>query len=430
MVGWVFFRADTLPSALAFLQAMVGLARRGADAVHAVLLPDAGAVARARRRRRSARRRSSPALARRLARRRVAGSGARSALDAAADRGADADLRRVASCRWRRAPTTRSSTSGSDAPLRRTPLLVVAVPACVISAAAGGEPGRRRRRRRGGREPRAGAVSRARRRRWAASRAYRRRRRRLVRGSLRLPRPAGPLVRREPLVLAHVSPSPSVLRGQDGWLFYADDGALDDFTNESLLTAGRARRAGATTIVRAQRLVPRARHRLPLHRRAGQARDLSGGFPDIGAPASADVADGSGAERAYPTPRPRARRAAGAARRPRRGERLYHLTDTHWNERGAFVAYQQIIEAVRAQDAAGAGRLAAQRLRSPSAHDVPGMDLARMMGLTHVLREDDLRLVPRRPRRGVVLEPAGARRPVPRPDASSPRSRARACRAR
>ena len=25
------------------------------------------------------------------------------------------------------------------------------------------------------------------------------------------------------------------------------------------------------------------------------------------------------------------------------GERLYHLTDTHWNDRGAFVAYQQVM---------------------------------------------------------------------------------------
>ena len=25
------------------------------------------------------------------------------------------------------------------------------------------------------------------------------------------------------------------------------------------------------------------------------------------------------------------------------GERLYHLTDTHWNDRGAFIAYQQVM---------------------------------------------------------------------------------------
>src|SRR5205085_9911488 len=33
--------------------------------------------------------------------------------------------------------------------------------------------------------------------------------------------------------------------------------------------------------------------------------------------------------------------------RSRDRERLYHLTDTHWNDRGAFLAYQQLIAAVR-----------------------------------------------------------------------------------
>ena len=51
MIGWVFFRAETLPGAIAFLEAMAGLTARGADAVHRRLVPDARAVARARRRR-------------------------------------------------------------------------------------------------------------------------------------------------------------------------------------------------------------------------------------------------------------------------------------------------------------------------------------------------------------------------------------------
>jgi len=88
-------------------------------------------------------------------------------------------------------------------------------------------------------------------------------------------------------------------------------------------------------------------------------------------------------------------------------ERVYQKTDTHWNDRGAFAAYQQIIGAVR-------GRVP----QTPPAWTrddfdaretiVPGMDLAGMMGLTRVLTEDDLRLVPRRPRRARVVEPSGA----------------------
>ena len=43
------------------------------------------------------------------------------------------------------------------------------------------------------------------------------------------------------------------------------------------------------------------------------------------------------------------RRAAGAVRRPRHASGSITSTDTHWNDRGALVAYQQIIGAVRAR---------------------------------------------------------------------------------
>jgi alginate O-acetyltransferase complex protein AlgJ len=88
-------------------------------------------------------------------------------------------------------------------------------------------------------------------------------------------------------------------------------------------------------------------------------------------------------------------------------ERIYQKTDTHWNDRGALIAYQRLIAAVRARVP-----------RTPPAWTdddfdpvetvVPGMDLAGMMGLTRVLTETDLRLAPRRPRRARVVEPAGA----------------------
>ena len=43
MVGWVFFRAETLPAAIAFLKAMAGLRRRVPTPLHGRLVPDAGA---------------------------------------------------------------------------------------------------------------------------------------------------------------------------------------------------------------------------------------------------------------------------------------------------------------------------------------------------------------------------------------------------
>jgi hypothetical protein len=88
-------------------------------------------------------------------------------------------------------------------------------------------------------------------------------------------------------------------------------------------------------------------------------------------------------------------------------ERVYQQTDTHWNDRGAFVAYQEIIRAVRAR----VPRTPPAWTRddfTASDRTVEGLDLAGMMGLTRALREVDMTLVPKRLRRARVLEPAGA----------------------
>ena len=88
-------------------------------------------------------------------------------------------------------------------------------------------------------------------------------------------------------------------------------------------------------------------------------------------------------------------------------ERIYHQTDTHWNDRGVLVAYQQIISAVRARVPATPAAWTREDFE-PVDRAVEGLDLAAMMGLKRVLRETDLALVPRRARRARVIEPAGA----------------------
>jgi hypothetical protein len=201
-----------------------------------------------------------------------------------------------------------------------------------------------------------------------------------------------------------VSPTSSVLRGRDGWLFYADDGGLEDFTNESLLTP-EAVTAWRDTVVRAQRWC----------RKYGVAYVFTV-VPDKHAVYSEEFPDT--VRQLQPTSRmdqvlnavsdtTAAVDVRPALAHAKTRERLYQMTDTHWNDRGAFVAYQQIVQAVRAQDP----RVPAPWRRSDfiaEAHEVPGLDLARMMGLSHVLGETDLRLIPRRPRQAVVVEPAGA----------------------
>jgi alginate O-acetyltransferase complex protein AlgJ len=89
------------------------------------------------------------------------------------------------------------------------------------------------------------------------------------------------------------------------------------------------------------------------------------------------------------------------------GERIYQQTDTHWNDRGGLVVYQRIIGAVRAQVPATPPAWTRDDFR-PGDRVVEGLDLAAMMGLKRVLHENDLALVPRRPRRARVIEPAGA----------------------
>jgi len=92
----------------------------------------------------------------------------------------------------------------------------------------------------------------------------------------------------------------------------------------------------------------------------------------------------------------------------KRRERIYHQTDTHWNDRGSLVAYQRIIDAVRARVPATPPPWTRDDFE-PVDRGVQGLDLAGMMGLTRVLRETDLTLAPRRARRARVVEPDGAR---------------------
>ena len=88
-------------------------------------------------------------------------------------------------------------------------------------------------------------------------------------------------------------------------------------------------------------------------------------------------------------------------------ERIYFLTDTHWNDRGALVAYQQIIDAVR-QHVPSAPPAWSRDDFDSREQEIDGQDLAGMLGLKRVLHETDVRLTPKRPRHARVVEPAGA----------------------
>jgi hypothetical protein len=200
-----------------------------------------------------------------------------------------------------------------------------------------------------------------------------------------------------------VSPSPSVVRGRSDWLFYAESDAIEDHVSRSPLGPAeveawrdtvirsrnwlRARGAAYVFTVAPDKHVTYPEQFYPSVHRVGHSLRMDQVLDAL-------VDTGVGVDL-------RPVMAAAKAR-----ERIYHLTDSHWNPRGAHAAYQAIIDAVRQQLPAVPAAWkrsdfeAIERKRE-------GLDLARMMGLRDVLHEVDLALVPRRPRLANVVDPPG-----------------------
>jgi hypothetical protein len=206
------------------------------------------------------------------------------------------------------------------------------------------------------------------------------------------------------LFLLRISPSASVARGSAGWFFYADDKAIEDYANvEPMDDAALANWRAA--ILRARDWL-RARHiayvfTVTPDKHVIYGDEMPASLTRIGELSRADqlftaVADTGLAVDVRP-----------AEFDAKRRERVYQRTDTHWNDRGALVAYQQIIIAVRAQVSSTPPAWTREDFTAVD-RTIDGLDLAGMMGLTRVLHEDDMMLVPRRPRRARVVEPAGA----------------------
>jgi hypothetical protein len=202
----------------------------------------------------------------------------------------------------------------------------------------------------------------------------------------------------------HVSPSAQVVRGNEGWLYYADDAGLDDYTNENPLPAGEIENWRQTIL--------RARDWCRAHGIAYVFTippDKPVIYPEYYDNTVLQLSPVSRADQVFTATLDtgvvidtRQSLLAGKSR-----ERLFHKTDTHWNDRGAFLAYQQIIDAVHRQLPA-----------VPPAHDrslfnatsrmLSGRDLAAIIGLKRVMSEEDLLLVPKKPHAYVVVEPRGS----------------------
>jgi alginate O-acetyltransferase complex protein AlgJ len=228
------------------------------------------------------------------------------------------------------------------------------------------------------------------------------------------------------LCLLGVSPSTVVVKGDDGWLYYGDDGGVEDYANATLMTAGEVD-AWHDALVRARDWLQH-QHIAYVFTIAPDKHVI---YPEHMPATIRKLHQTSRTDQVYATLsgtgvitvdlRPSLREA-------KMKERLYDLTDTHWNDRGVLVAYQHIIEAVRQQ----VPRTPPAWTRDdfePVERQIAGKDLAGMLGLKRVLHETELSLVPRRTRRARVVDPPGAeptaevgRLVTEMPDATLPRA--------
>jgi alginate O-acetyltransferase complex protein AlgJ len=206
------------------------------------------------------------------------------------------------------------------------------------------------------------------------------------------------------LFVLHVAPSAAVIKGADGWFFYGEDKAVEDFANVEPMTDAALSNWRAAVVAARDWL--QARHIAYVFTVVPDKHVIYG---DEMPPTVIKIGELSRADQLFTALQDTGlavdvRSVEFAAKSH---ERVYQKTDTHWNDRGAFVAYQQIIAAVRARVPATPPAWSRDDFRAVE-RTIAGLDLAGMMGLTRVLREVDLTLTPLRPRRARVLEPAGA----------------------
>jgi alginate O-acetyltransferase complex protein AlgJ len=80
----------------------------------------------------------------------------------------------------------------------------------------------------------------------------------------------------------------------------------------------------------------------------------------------------------------------------RKQGRIYHMTDSHWNDLGAYVAYREMViklsQCFPSVKPLGISDFEMQCVTTP------GGDLAALLGQHHTIREDRVVLVPRKPR--------------------------------
>lgn len=201
-----------------------------------------------------------------------------------------------------------------------------------------------------------------------------------------------------------VSPSTTVLLGRDGWWYYADDGAMDDIVSAAPMSEAALGRWAQTLDDNRAWLAERGIPYLFV-----LAPDKHAVYPEF----LPSTVHPLGPWRGDQFAREMTQRTHVdvvhlkdrlLAQKPI--ERTYHRTDTHWNARGAWLAYQEIEQwLVRVKKADAVTPRDAFTLTEAR---LGGQDIARMLGIESLVNEESLGVAPRVQRLARVVEPAGA----------------------
>jgi len=190
----------------------------------------------------------------------------------------------------------------------------------------------------------------------------------------------------------HSSPAPSAVVRADPWLFMRSERVLDDFRRIEPFTDAELARWGAVLERRRVWLESHGAHYLvvvPPNKETVYAEAM---------PAWATQAPGPSRLQQLTAYLHSTSKVTivdlTAAVEGEKGEgRLYHFTDTHWNDLGAFAGYQEVARRLTAWFPELRPATLDQYVVSEAS--VPGGDLARSCGLKADLREPQIELQPR-----------------------------------
>jgi hypothetical protein len=148
------------------------------------------------------------------------------------------------------------------------------------------------------------------------------------------------------LFVLGVSPSAAVVKGQEEWFFYGDDGALEDYAHVEPMTPDALANWRATIVAARDWLRSRG-----IAYVVTVAPDKHVIYGEEMPATIVPVGDVSRTDQLFTTLQDTglAVDVRSSLFEAKGHERIYHHTDTHWNDRGALIAYQRIVDAVRAR---------------------------------------------------------------------------------